>query len=316
MRSTCCSLGFDLNGTGTFLSATLDRFQSVGNLFASSTVFETGIRRYIEKQITRCTDPEYSERFSYAANHFQLPASAFRQRMFKCQGQTFVGGVRFFGGNMDRAFVDVSIWTGEPDWAVLRNAVACEWDILKPSRLRVLMPMASDIPTAYTDQTVHVGTLSQVAGKALDADVSIRACNDPSYASAITAKAFYKLPISSLKGDLQASNEDDFRECLETGSVHIIEYRGERAGIIATQTVDLEFFYRCLIFEEEAVLPEYRSKGLARQAQTLVARHFIKQRMSPDTLLTGPIRAENIPSFKTATAAGRPAVLKYVFLDL
>ena len=217
---------------------------------------------------------------------------------------------------MDRAFVDVPIWTGQPDWTALRGVVAREWDIFKPSRLRVLVPMEWSMPATNTDQTLHVGTLSTMADRSVDAAVSITACNDPACFVALTAEALTELPIEALRNDLRASNEDDFHECLETGSVHVIEHCSEAAGVIATQTANLEFFWNCLIVEHETVSPKYRSKGLARQAQALTARHFIAKGRNPDDLIVGTIRAENIPSFKAATAAGRPAVLKYVFLDL
>jgi GNAT superfamily N-acetyltransferase len=114
-----------------------------------------------------------------------------------------------------------------------------------------------------------------------------------------------------LKDWVTVNTEQDMEECMEDGLLHLVEYQGQRIGLVAAEESDLvghEGFY----FHELLIAKEFRGQGLAKAMQ----RKYVSE-LAPDSeYVWGTIYSENEPSFKTAQANGREKVRYECFITL
>ena len=266
--------------------------------------------KWLTQQQAWCRDARFSAAFPWRETG--LPQRYFLQRELHIDGQRYLTGPRYLGGDLAQPFIDVVALDGP-----INQQVACAimqaWQALNPQTLRVLLP--ADHPAiGFTDQLIFLGrpdSLSAPTGQ----DVSLVTATREDYPVCLTTinrayRASWRA-LPQLRHLLLATDKRELREDIAQGNVSLIVSQGQLAGLIICAMRRVGFIEAIQILDE-VILPEYRGRGLAARAQQLLLQQ-LDQRYGDSVLLTGTILPGNTPSLKSAENAQRRCVLKYQF---
>jgi len=278
---------------------------------------KSAVADWLDLEISRCADPAWLALWSEV--HVLLPhvaASDFAHRCIKIGGAEILAGIRFYGGDLDRPFVDIRAWTGDMDWTETRRAVRQEWTNFHPRHLRILTETAPTCSGFSIDQTIHAGRIGEMAGHTAHPDVTLEPCYDPALAAESVADWYADLAMEAPKiaAEVQPCAEPDLTICRANGTLHWVNIEGRRAGLIATQPGQIDMI-RGHVVHEIVLDRDYRGLAFSKFIQQRLAATMLQSRPASD-LLIGTIHRVNTPSCKSATAAGRPDRLRYMFLGL
>jgi hypothetical protein len=118
------------------------------------------IADWLDDELDRVTDPAFARSF---ADHIDLPGVTtedYLQRVIDTQAGSLLAGIRFFGRDISRPFVEVIAHSFD-DLDRLRDCVAHEWSTFEPQALRVRsrpggLVSARNVGAAHDDlQTWH-----------------------------------------------------------------------------------------------------------------------------------------------------------------
>ncbi|MFK7989299.1 MAG: hypothetical protein AB8I08_24990 [Sandaracinaceae bacterium] len=268
------------------------------------------VAAWLASHLHRTHDPSFVAGFSFARQAYPFAPEAFLQRIVTTREVMLLGGIRFFGGDVTRPFVDVVAWnTPEVPWEALRAGVKEVWARFRPRHLRVLLTEPPSFPEARVDQTLHVARYADVAGSGGTDGVTLwREDVDAALSAVMTRYAALSAPLGD---DLFAADREELAACADTGGLYRIEHDAERAGVLAVLPGAVEWLEGDVMIEQVVELSR-GGRGVATRAQRALA----KRAPDPSRLLLGTIDEKNHASRISAERAGRAARLHYVFLRL
>lgn len=281
------------------------------------------VRSWFRIQLDRVADPDFARPF---AAHIGLPHTAeaeFNHRIVERDRLRLLGGIRFFGGDVARPFVELIAWAGigatpstEFDWGAVRRVVAEEWRAFRPHSLRILLDGDTPLPDdAEIDTTVHAADYSSMAAQApgVARAVGLEPLGDLDAGLRLIRRRYRDIAATApaLARNIGPVSRAELARSIADGRAFAIMADGKMAGVLATEPGEIEWIEGDVVLEE-AVASAYAGRGLAAAAQrALAARTQV-----PDRLLIGTIDGRNPSSRITAERAGRPAIMRYACLAL
>lgn len=280
----------------------------------------TRVTDWLHVQVERIGDAAFARLFS---DHIYLPGVAshdYAHRIVRSKRGSLIGGIRFYGHDVDRPFVEIvahDFGQGPDGLAALIDAVRAEWAAFAPHHLR-LRSMPGDVlpPRAYIDTHVFVARYSEMASP--DDRVRLVPLADPGAGMEMVENRF-----AAMERDAPALRrnvlpiERTYLYALHTqGLVHSIvpktESQGDPVGLLAVAPGGVDWIEGDEVMEEVIAL-SHSQHGYAASAQCELAAH---ERSRKDDLLIGMIDALNYPSQRTAERVGRQRVMNHTFLPL
>jgi|GEM_PF-7008249 len=295
----------------------------------TSETLQSNIDVYLEKHLDYCTDLDFARCFPWM--ELDLPLSFFLQHVIQSQGEYYLAGPRFFGGNIQRPFVQVIASTGPLTQAAAHDIIA-HWAALNTETLQILRH-ANESVLGQVDQYLYMATAGDMVSKAQYSEladgknhqgIKVRRATieDLDICMEIISKSFNdthaRYPI--LKERVTPCTKEEIGEGITSKDVFLIESslapfdqnrRLSPVGLIYLVSGD-EVFLDGYVMTEECVMPEARGHGLAAKAQIEIAKALAHKQS--DALIMGTIDALNIASQKTAMHAGRSPLLRYEFV--
>lgn len=266
-------------------------------------------------QVERLTDPAFACLFS---DHINLPSIAsgdYNHRLVQAKNGRLIGGIRFYGGDITRPFVDV-IAHDFHDPNELRDCVATEWASFAPRNLRLVLACGTQLPAfAEVDVSIYVSRFGDMTPP--DNRVSLVRFQNVDEAVSIVATRYAELARSdpALAQNISAADEADLKFWHDENQVFAIhtEVHGSEktVGLFAAAPGKVEWIEGDEV-NEEVILSAYSGHGFAASAQMAWAA---RSEADPNTLLVGTIDRLNNASRRSAEKARRIAVLDYAFLS-
>jgi hypothetical protein len=251
--------------------------------------------------------------------HFDLPDAAqgdFNHRLLQTSGGKLLGGIRFFGGDVKRPFVEVIAHTFGGDMAGLMDAVHSEWVGFAPLHLRLLLApdeardlMRSDLGFEK-DLSVHVARHDQMRSDM--GRISLRQFEDVEQAVALMLERYRDVAAAdpALGENLGPTPQERLRGLHAEGHLRALYQEDSLVGLLAIAPGDVAWLKGPVVMEE-VVSTQATGQGYGAAAQVAWAAGGFG-----DDLMIGTIDHLNHASRRTAERAGRPAVLHYGFLPL
>lgn len=272
------------------------------------------IADWLEIQMARITDPEFARLFS---DHMTVPgagAGDFNHRLVSCAAGHLLGGIRFYGGDISRPFVEIVAHDFQ-DWQALTDCAAREWAVFHPAWLRIIVPHASrPVDHVQLDMTIYAARYGDM--RPADGRVSLRPFSSPDEAAALVKARYHEMAENdpALARNVTPAHPGDLAQWHARGHLQAIwADTGNGAGCVGLFAVmpgRVEWIEGDEVMEEVIATP-FRGNRFAASAQREWAA---RPDLSPRRLLVGTIDGLNIASRCAASHAGRRPVLDYIFL--
>ena len=286
---------------------------------ASSLFGERGeglVRDWLAEHMARIDDPAFAKLFT---DHIDLPGiepADYKHRLVRTERGSLLGGIRFYGQDTTRPFVEV-VAHDFGDWNALADAVASEWHPFAPLHLRTLGVHGHPLPPgAHVDMSIHLARYGDMAPP--DGRVTLASFGDVEDAVAMVARRYEELggDDPALARNISAADPDDLRAWHRDGrlvAIHaLVDGHRTVVGLFAAAPGSVEWIAGDEV-NEEVIAKRYNGRGFAASAQAAWAA---RDGVDADRLLVGTIDRLNVASRRTAERAGRPPVLDYVFVSL
>jgi hypothetical protein len=266
---------------------------------------------WLEEQATRIDDPAFAHLFT---DHIELPGVApadYTHRSVRSSHGDLLGGIRFYGRNVERPFVEIVAHSFE-DMDALCDCVRSEWSMFAPRYLRIrARPGRFAGPKVLLDNSIHVSRCRDM--RPPDERVSLTPFNDADEAIAIVARRYERMAADEpqLARNVSPATEEDLRLWHEAGQLCAIRAGDVTVGLLAIAPGRVGWIEGDEI-NEEVIDAEHRGQGYAVLAQTAWAARA----SDTERLLVGTIDRLNVASRKTAERAGRRRVLDDIFVSL
>jgi hypothetical protein len=270
------------------------------------------VDEWLAAQTARIDDPGFARSF---ADHIVIPgvvAGDFNHRHVRSSHGELLGGIRFYGRDVGRPFVEVCCH-GFDDLDELRACVRAEWSAFAPRYLRLhALPGRIGGPGVVLDDTVHAARYRDMSEP--DGRVTLEAFDDAADAIAMVARRYEALAVDDpgLARNVSAADADDLRQWHTAGRLRAIRADGQTVGLLAVAPGAITWIPGDEI-NEEVIDVLHRGHGYAAAAQAAWAK-FVAD--DPDCYLIGTIDRLNTVSRRTAERAGRPSILEAVFVAL
>jgi hypothetical protein len=267
---------------------------------------------WLAAETARIDDPDFARSF---ADHVVIPgvvARDFNHRHVRTSHGELLGGVRFYGRDVGRPFVEVCCH-GFEDLAALRDCVRTEWSAFVPHYLRLhALPGRISGPGVVLDETVHVARYRDMTEP--DGRVTLEPFDDVADAVAMVARRYEDLAVDDpgLARNVFPAAAEDLRHWHETDQLRTIRADGQTVGLLAVAPGAITWIPGDEI-QEEVIEVGHRGHGYAVAAQGAWARNVAAD---PDRHLIGTIDRLNPASRLTAERAGRPRIMEAVFVSL
>lgn len=271
---------------------------------------------WLDEQVGRTTDPAFARLFS---DHIDLPGVVpgdYNHRIVQASRGRLLGGIRFYGHDIARPFVEIVAHDFE-DWGALRDCVAAEWTTFAPLHLRTLTAPSTALPEdAYVDMTIHAARYRDMA--LADGSVVLAPFAEAEEAIAMVAVRFEDLAMAdpALARNISAADPDDLRHWHDQDQIRairaMVDGTERNVGLLAAAPGAVEWIEGDEV-HEEIVASAFNGHGFAASAQKAWAA---RADVDPDRLLVGTIDRLNAASRCSAVRAGRRGVLDYTFVPL
>ena len=291
--------------------------------------------RWLDAQLARTTDRAFARLFP---DHLDLPGVVepdYLHRTVEADGLRLLGGIRFYGQDVARPFVEAIAWTpmdddggvGDDDarsaWSAstverLRRIAAREWRAFSPTHLRLHRPeTGSRTPPpppagTTTDVSVHVADVRRMMPDT--GEVALRPAGVDEAVSLVGAR-FEALGRDdpALARNVTPADAETLAECAAAGSLFAMRSGGATVGLIATLPGAIDWIEGEVVMEE-VVSVAHAGRGHAAAAQRALAARYAREGRA--RRLIGTIDGANVASRRSAERAGRPAVSRYLFVPL
>ena len=278
---------------------------------------------FLDEQLAWCDDVAVAARRAGTIG-VGTPAD-YPNRVLDLGDQRVLVGIRHYGGDPARPFVDVLAWTGRRlDVARTADAAAGAYHAFSPPEVRIAGP-ADDAPRPADGRAVRrdivavAGSLGEMlaapAPPGLDRVRVADATVDEADAFVQTAYAAFNRRCPELIDRVPPTDRDRLEACLAAGTLAWWTVDGERAGLLA---VERQIGWLALdgwLIEEEVAAPAWSGRGTAAAAQRRLAEDLARADPTahPRTLF-GTIDDANLASHRTAARAGRRPVTAWWFV--
>lgn len=272
---------------------------------------EPAIERWLAAACARVGDLAFARQFAAQFDRFDAPPEAYAHRLAQiAPGRRALGGVRFYGGDGARPFVDIVAWDEEAGLDRLAAAVAAEWRAFRPFALRLLTPGDALPSGGVVDQTIHVATAAQM--RAPLGDLALAPIEDLAEAERFLAARYAAVAAAdpALRAELSPADAAELETCRKTGVARWMIAEDRRVGLLALAPGAIAFLEGLVVWEI-AVAAEAAGRGHAAEAQRLLGAALATA--SPQRGLLGTIHRLNAASRRSAERAGRPARFAYAF---
>jgi len=270
------------------------------------------VAQWLADEFAKVDDPAYVRLFT---DHVSLPGvtpDQYAHRLVETSHGALLGGIRFYGRDVDRPFVEVVAHDFD-ELDALRECVHREWSpfATRFARLRA-RPGTIRGARVLLDQGVHLARYRDMA--APDGRVRLAPFQDADDAVAVVRRRYERLAVDApgLARNVPQADPDDVRRWHTAGRLHAIVVGDDVVGLFAVAPGRIGWLDGDEV-NEEVVDAEYAGHGYAASAQREWAS---RQTDDGDRSLVGTIDGHNVASRRTAQRAGRPAVLEDVFLLL
>lgn len=268
----------------------------------------------LDEQLGRCTDRPFAEEFASFAG-IGGPEDYFA-RIVDSDGHRLLCGIRFYGGDLAKPFVDILASTCEiTDWERATDAAISAYRIFEPDRVRVYRssePLPGAGLTLQGDQVIAVGSCREMSSAVNAHAVSLRDA-DAAEAATFVEREYerFRGRNPALASKVFASDRDELEACRTNGRLAWWLVDGEIAGLIAVRR-DRVLGIEGYLMVEEVVGEAFAKRGTAPLAQRAMAAWCAEQ--DPRSVLLGTIDAANTPSRNAAARAGRIEIGAWWFL--
>ncbi len=293
-------------------SSLSDQVELAHQLFGRPTGKQK-VADWLAEQMSLVENVDFAEEF---AAHVQLPGIEALDYAHRRVGSTrgeLLGGIRFYGRDTARPFVDVLAHSFD-DIDALTDCVRSEWSAFKAPylRLRTAPGLLADRPDVIVDETIHLARYRDMA--APDGRVTLDRFDDVDDALELVATRYARLADAdpALANNLSPAEPEDLRHWQHCDQLRAIRRHGNIFGVLAIGPGAIGWIAGDEI-KEEVIGEAHAGQGYAASAQTAWARC-----VAADTnqLLIGTIDRHNHASRATAARAGRPRVLDDIFIAL
>jgi hypothetical protein len=270
------------------------------------------VEDWLAEQIARIDDPDFAEGF---ASHVELPGVVtgdFSHREVHTANGRLIGGIRFYGRDVRRPFVEVCCH----DFAELdelRECVRSEWSEFAPKYLRL-----QELPGRVTGSGVVLDTTLHAARyldmPAPDGRITLEPFDRVEDAVAMVERRYALLAADDpeLRRNVSPAAAEELEHWHATGELRAIRAGDATVGLLAVAPGTIGWLPGDEI-NEEVVDVGHLGHGYAAAAQRTWAKVLADD---PGRLLIGTIDRLNGASRITAWRAGRPSILEAVFVLL
>ncbi len=252
------------------------------------------------------------------ADHVGLPGVAAADYAHRIVGTTkgeLLGGIRFYGRDIGRQFVDVLAHNFD-DIDALKACVTREWSDfnIRYLRLRTRPGLLAARPDVILDQSIHVARYRDMAPA--DGRVTLDRFGSAEEAVELVVARYRRLAaddsdlFANISVYISQADLDDLRDWHGLDQLRAITLQGSVIGAIVIAPGAVGWIVGDEINEEVISVPHARH-GYAASAQCAWAHHLAAD---PSCLLIGTIDRHNHASRATAARAGRTRVLDDVFV--
>lgn len=276
----------------------------------------TLLGRWFDAQVDRVTDPAFARLFSDNIDLPGIAAADFNHRLVRTNQGSLLGGIRFYGHDLARPFVEV-VAHSFTDLHLLAICVSSEWSAFAPLHARLMTAPGSRFPAhAFVDMSIHVARYADMALP--DTRVSLARFPAVDAAAGLVTDRYRDLATAqpSLAQNISAATVEDLRQWQDADQIRAIRAQVDgtetTVGLLAIAPGLVEWIEGDVV-NEEVVATRHSGKGYAASAQRQWAA---RADIDPDRLLIGTIDGRNTASRRSAVRAGRPALLAYTFLPL
>jgi GNAT superfamily N-acetyltransferase len=256
---------------------------------------------------------EFALAFSSNCKALGLSAEMFKHRLLETGVHRFIAGIRFFGMDLNRPFVEVARINkpvpSDAERDEITKALCQSFSVFRPTRWRIYQ--SSHLEYQFIDcegdkryllgRLEDINNLNQPRGSER---LSLRLTQNlefyPRYMNLY--KTLYQecpwLPDVSRQESLE-----DMKEYIQKGWLYEVFVDGQWAGVTAASNdtlVGAKGHYMIDIALEKP----FRGQGLGVALQRLLAA-TLADKSGPSSVLSGTIGSVNIPMLKTASRVGR-----------
>jgi len=278
------------------------------------------VQAWLDEQVSCINDPAFARLFSYHSKSLGIAEQEFNHRHIRSIECSILGGIRFFGGDSNRPFVDVFAHDFKLDAEgidALIERVADEWQSFKPRNMRLLLTpdqLDSFQKTRHNvvvDSHIHAARYQDM--ELPDGRVGLEAFQSKNAAIELVEQRYREVAMHdlALAENVTPADPEDLQAWHEEGQIRAITANGETVGLLAIAPGSIVWIEGDEV-KEEVTRTDHKGNGFAEEAQKVWAARA----NDPVCLLLGTIDRLNTASQKTADRTGRKAILHYTFIDL
>lgn len=263
-------------------------------------------------EMARVDDMDFARLFS---DHIDLPGVVgedYLHRRIRTSSGTLLGGIRFYGRDITRPFVEVIAHSFD-DLDRLRDCVSREWSTFSPPALRLTVrPGKLDGPNVALDHSVYAARFLEM--RPPTAGVSLEPFARVEDAEALMHARYDRMAFDdpALARNVSRASDADLRTWHADGCLRAVRTADAVVGLLAILPGRVRWIVGAEV-HEEVIAADHRGHGYATSAQAAWAAHVARD---PSELLVGTIDVLNAASRKSAERAGRRRVLDTVFVAL
>lgn len=270
------------------------------------------VESWLAEQVARIDDSDFAAGFAAQVELPGVVTGDFSHREVHTASGRLLGGIRFYGRDVRRPFVEVCCH----DFAELdelRECVRSEWSEFTPKYLRL-----QELPGRVTgfgvvlDTTLHAARYRDMP--APDGRITLEPFDRVEDAVAMVERRYVQLAadVPELRRNLAQAAAEELGQWHATSELRAIRAGDETVGLLAVAPGTIGWLPGDEI-NEEVVDVGHLGHGYAAAAQRTWAKVVADD---PGRLLIGTIDRLNGASRITAERAGRPAILEAVFVSL
>lgn len=267
---------------------------------------------WLDLETARIDDPAFARLF---ADNIDLPgvvAPDYNHRHVRTLMGSLLGGIRFYGRDIGRPFVEV-IGHDFDDLDALGGCVASEWAQFAPRFLRVrVLPGTLRGPNILLDNTIHAARYRDMPAPSRAVELTRFADVEEAFAMVAARYAVVATENPILRRNVGPATEGELAGLHERGLLRAARLDGTAVGLLGAAPGAITWLEGDEVIEE-VVDARYAGRGLASAMQGEWARSVA---VDPDRMLIGTIDRHNVASRRSAERAGRPTVLDGVFVAL
>lgn len=270
---------------------------------------------WLNLQIQFLDDPEFAKLFSDNIDCFDVAPSSYNHRLIETKHGALLGGIRFYGLDVKRPFVEV-VAHSFAHFDKLREAVRDEWAMFAPQFVRLTVA-AGNLPTkdSILDVSIHAARYCEMVQPSSEIELIDHV--DMQLIERLVADRYEEVVHTQpeLAKNISAMDMETLGDCHANGDLFGARFpeNDQLIGMVAVKENAIGWIAGDVV-QEEVVAAAHAGKGIATQMQCALAR--MRAAEMPDQLMLGTIDRHNHASRKSAERAGRPEVLRRVFLPL